>query len=439
MNNSIWAETSDAPEFKALQADAKTDVLIIVGGIAGILIAYMLQEAGVEYMLVEADRICQGITRNTTAKITVQHGLIYDKLIREFGTESAQMYLKANLKALEKYRELCREIDCDFENKDSFVYATATLQNIERELEALEKIGFAAEFSDSLPLPIATVGAVRFRNQAQFHPLKFLYSLSENLNIYEHTKVLAFEQNKAITNGGTISAKKIIVATHFPFLNKHGGYFLKLYQSRSYVIALKGAQNARGMYIGESGKGLSFRNYRDLLLLGGGGNRTGKNGGGWDELHAFAAKQYPDSNEVCRWATQDCMTLDGIPYIGQYSKKTPNLYVATGFNKWGMTSAMVSAMLLSDMVLNKKNEYADVFSPSRRILRSQLAVNADEAVMNLVTPTIPRCPHMGCALKYNKAEHSWDCPCHGSRFAADGKLLDNPATDDKKGKTKHLK
>ena len=432
MINSIWPEASNAPKFQALKTDAKTDVLIIGGGIAGILCAYMLKQAGTEYMLVEADRICQGITRNTTAKITAQHGLIYDKLLRKYGVEAARMYLEANLTAVEKYRELCSQIDCDFEKKDSFVYAADTLRKIENELAALEKIGFAAEFARDLPLPISAVGAAKFRNQAQFHPLKFLYALAENLNIYEHTKVLAIGRNEVITSGGRISAEKTIVATHFPFLNKHGSYFFKLYQSRSYVIALEAAQNVDGMYIDESGKGLSFRNYKDLLLLGGGSCRTGKKGG-WQVLNEFAKKQYPDAKEVCRWATQDCMSLDGMPYIGQYSKNTPNLYAATGFNKWGMSSAMVSAMLLSDLVLGKKNEYAELFSPSRTVLTPQLAVNAAEAVINLITPTAPRCPHMGCALKYNKAEHSWDCPCHGSRFTETGELLDNPATGDKRG------
>ena len=431
MESSIWVETSRAPEFDALKTDAKTDVLVIGGGIAGILCAYMLERAGVEYMLVEADRICQGITRNTTAKITAQHGLIYNKLLHEFGVEAARMYLEANLAAVEKYREMCREIDCDFEEKDSFVYSTDKPQKIENELEALEKIGFAAELSRDLPIPISTVGAVKFRNQAQFNPLKFLYAVAAGLNIREHTKVLGFGRNEVITNRGKISAEKTIVATHFPLLNKHGSYFLKLYQQRSYVIALKAAPDVNGMYIDESGKGLSFRNYKDLMFIGGGNHRTGKKGSGWRELDEFARKQYPDSKEVCRWATQDCMSLDGVPYIGQYSNSTPNLYVATGFNKWGMSSAMVSAMLLSDMALGRKNEYAKVFSPSRTVLRPQLAVNAAEAVVNLITPTAPRCPHMGCALKYNKSEHSWDCPCHGSRFAEDGTLLDNPATGDK--------
>ena len=213
-------------------------------------------------------------------------------------------------------------------------------------------------------------------------------------------------------------------------INKHGSYFLKLYQHRSYVIALKNAAALNGMYVDESDKGLSFRQYGDLLLLGGGGHRTGKQGGCWQELERFAKKCYPHSEIVEKWATQDCMTLDSIPYIGQYSASAPNTYVVTGFNKWGMTNAMAAADILCDLLRGKKNRYAEVFSPSRSMLHPQLAVNTFESAVGLLTPTSPRCPHLGCALKYNKAEHSWDCPCHGSRFTESGELIDNPATDD---------
>ena len=167
-----------------------------------------------------------------------------------------------------------------------------------------------------------------------------------------------------------------------------------------------------------------------MLLLGGGGHRTGKNGGNWSVLEQFAAKYLPDSHEVCRWATQDCMTLDGIPYIGQYSKRTPDFYVATGFNKWGMTSSMAAAKILTDMVMGKNTPYAEVFSPSRSILHPQLLINAYEAMVNLLTISDKCCPHMGCALKWNPQEQSWDCPCHGSRFTHQGKLIDNPSTGD---------
>ena len=420
------------PGFEELKGDMKTDVLIIGGGMAGILCAYLLQQAGIPYVLAEARTICSGVTKNTTAKITSQHGLIYHQLIRRFGLEKARQYWEANEAALLKYRQLCREIDCDFEEKTSYVYSLNDRLKIEKELLALEKLGGCGEFAQQLPLPFPVAGAVKYPNQAQFHPLKFISALSKGLHVYEHTAVRQLAGTTAFTDHGKITAKKIIVATHFPFLNTHGSYFLKMYQHRSYVLALEHAQDVDGMYVDEAQKGMSFRNYKNLLFIGGGDHRTGKRGGNWKELREFAQRYYPNAAEKYRWAAQDCMTLDGVPYIGMYSANTPDLYVATGFNKWGMTSAMVSAMILCDLIQGKPNPYQDLFSPSRTMLRPQLAVNAFEAVVNLLTPSAKRCPHMGCALKWNPWEHTWDCPCHGSRFTEDGRLIDNPATGDLK-------
>lgn len=425
---SLWEQTWEQVGFPALDGDRNTDVLIIGGGMAGILCAYQLHGAGVPYVLVEAETVCSGITKNTTAKITSQHGLIYDKLISKFGIERARQYLAANQKALQTYRELCRGMDCGFEEKAAYTYSLSDRRKTERELRALEKLGFPAEFTDKLPLPFPIAGAVRFPHQAQFHPLKFVSGLVKGLHIYEHTRVRELIGATAVTNHGRIYAKKIVVTTHFPFLNKHGSYFLKLYQHRSYVIALQNAPDVNGMYLDEAQAGMSFRNYENLLLVGGGDHRTGKKGGGWRELRDFAQQHYPQAEERSHWATQDCMSLDGVPYIGRYSASTRDLYVATGFNKWGMTASMVSAMILSDLVQEKENPYEEVFSPSRSILHPQLAVNGVEAVVSLLTPAPRRCPHLGCALKWNPIEHTWDCPCHGSRFTRDGKRIDSPAT-----------
>ncbi len=430
--DSIWTKTAQLPSFESLRGNIKTDVLIIGGGLAGLLCAYRLAKDGINYALVEADTICSGITKNTTAKITSQHGLIFDTLLRSMGIERTQLYLAANQNALQQYQHLCQDIACGFEEQDAFVYALDDRQKLDRELEALHKLHFNASLETELPLPFPAAGAVRFPRQAQFHPLEFVSVLAKGLNIYEHTKVRHLMPGKAITSGGTITAAKIIVATHFPMLNKHGGYFIKLYQHRSYVLALQNVLPVDGMYVDENDKGLSFRRYHDILLLGGGGHRSGKQGGSWRELEHFAKQHYPQAEIIARWATQDCMTLDHVPYIGQYAKNTPPLFVATGFNKWGMTSSMAAADILADLVQGKENPYASVFNPCRSILHPQLFLNAAESTLNLLTPTAPRCPHMGCALKYNKAEHSWDCPCHGSRFAEDGTLIDNPATDDKK-------
>ncbi len=424
---SIWEQTARLPQFDALTGGVQTDVLIIGGGMAGILCAYFLEQAGVDYLLLEADRICGGVTGNTTAKITSQHGLIYSRLAREFGLEAARLYLEANEAALARYRSLCREIDCDFQEQDAYVYSLGRRDKLENEVAVLEQLGVPARLVSDLPLPIPAAGAVRFPGQAQFHPLRFIAAIARGLRIHEHTKVLSLRDGEAVTSGGTVRAGKVVAATHFPLLNRHGSYFLKLCQHRSYVLALRGAPELEGMYVDEAEDGLSLRSYHGLLLLGGGGHRTGKKGGGWAELSAVAQRAYPNAREAARWATQDCMSLDGVPYIGQYSARTPGLFVAAGFNKWGMTSSMAAAMLLADLVRGRDNPYAALFSPSRSILRPQLAANALEAAANLLTPTVPRCPHMGCALKYNRQEHSWDCPCHGSRFAQDGRLLDNPA------------
>lgn len=427
---SVWLENLNIKKFPKLDGDKKTDVLIIGGGIAGILCAYFMHKQGVDYILTEAKTIGMGISKNTTAKITFQHSLIYDNLIKQFGHNYASQYLEANKKALKIYKDLCKDIDCDFEEKPAFTYSCDNIEKLENEIKALLKLHYKAEFISEVPIPVKTVGAIKFDNQAQFNPMKFIAKLSESLNIYENTFVKKVDANTAFTDHGNISAKKIIIATHFPFINSHGAYFLKMYQHRSYVIALKNAQKLDGMYVDESQSGMSFRNYKDLLLIGGSDHRTGKKGGGYKELRDFAKENYKSAHERYCWATQDCMTLDSVPYIGSYSKNTKDLLVATGFNKWGMTSSMVCAMILSDIILEKENNYSDIFNPSRSTLKPQLFVNLGETLKSFSTPTIKRCPHLGCALKYNEEENSWDCPCHGSRFDENGKLIDNPAMRD---------
>ncbi len=429
---SIWQDDAPRVSFESFEGDKKTDVLIIGAGIAGILCAYKLKNAGVDCLVLEAANICGGITKNTTAKITLQHGLIYDKMIRRIGEDKARLYIEAQSRACEEYAALCENTDCDYEARDNFVYSLGDRKKIEKEIAALERLGVKAEFSEAEELPFSVAGAVRVGRQAQFHPLKFLYSVAKDLPIFENSKVTEFLPEMAITERGKIRYKKLIIATHFPILNKHGLYPLKLYQHRSYVLALKAAQKVNGMYVDEADTGMSFRSYGELLLLGGGGHRTGKSGGCWQELEAFAKKHYKNAEVVRKWATQDTVSLDDAPYIGRYSRSTPEVFVATGFNKWGMTNAMVSADVLCNLVQDKPDPYAKIFSPSRSVFRPQLAINAFESALGLLTPTAPRCPHLGCALKYNRAEHSWDCPCHGSRFTEQGELIDNPATDDKR-------
>ena len=432
MEKSLWHNEIKLPSFHSLKGDIKTDVLIVGGGLCGLLCAYYLKKAGIDCIVAESNKIASGTSGNTTAKITSLHGAIYGDLIEKSGIETAQKYFDINQQAIKEYEKIAKSADCDFKESTAYTYSLNDSEKIEKEYNALLKLGAPIKPDSKISLPFKVSAIVGLQGQAEFNPLKFIKYIAEGLDIYENTRILEVNDNVAYYSGGKIMAEKIIIATHFPFINKHGFYFLKQYQYRSYVIALENAPNVGGMYVDEADGGLSFRNYGNFLLLGGCGARTGKPCGNWTKLTEYKEKYYPNSKEKYRWATQDCMSLDKIPFIGKYSAKKPDLLVATGFNKWGMTSSMVSAMILTDMIKGTKNEYADIFDPSRTILKPQLAINCFETLANYIIPTTKRCPHLGCALKWNKYERSWDCSCHGSRFEKQGKLINNPANKDMK-------
>ena len=424
---SIWFDGVKAPDFPKLRGDLRCDTLIIGGGITGIMCAEVLARSGVDYAVVTAGKICDGTTSHTTGKVTVQHGLLYDKLIKRRGLEIAEGYIFAAEEAQSHIFRMSEDIDCDFKVADSYVYTRANRTLLENECRAYERLGRRAELTNTAELPISTAGAVVVKNQGYFNPLKFLYTVARNLNIYEDTRVTKIEDGCVLYDRGRITAENIIVATHFPILNKLGGYFIKLYQDRSYVLALSGAGHISGMYVDGEHGGFSFRPYGGTLLLGGGAHRTGGSGGGFSVLENFAQKHYTGAEITHRWAAEDCITLDDAPYIGKYSRRRNRLFVATGFNKWGMTSSVAAAKLLADAVLEKQNDLLRVFSPVRGIVYPRLFSNLFHSAWGLVRPTVPRCTHLGCALKYNRWEHSWDCPCHGSRFSGEGEILDGPA------------
>ena len=473
---SVWSESCKFRKREALNKDIKTDVLVIGAGIAGILTAYMLKQKGREVVLIDAAEIASGNTKNTTAKITSQHDLIYSKLITEFGEEKARQYAKANELAIKKYKEIIEDkrIECDFEEKPAYVYSLNEVDVLKEEVEAAKNLGIDAEFVQEVNLPFKIKGAVKFNNQAQFNPLKFLKGISNELVIYENTRALEIKENLVVTSGGNITANNIVVATHYPIMNAPGYYFMKMHQERSYVLALENTSEIDGMYIDLNKEGYSFRTYNNLLLLGGISHRTGENeeGGSYDELRKVAKKLYPKAKEKYYWSAQDCMTIDGIPYIGRYSSETPNIYVATGFNKWGMTSSMVSAMIISDMILEKENDFSEIFSPRRFDLSlsiNNIANDLIETAKNFIAQkvSIPsseiehiknghggiieyngekvgvyknkegkeffvstKCTHLGCQLSWNADELTWDFPCHGSRFDYKGRLIGSPATKD---------
>lgn len=425
---SIWENNANDKKSKGkkLQGNINTDILIIGGGIAGILCANRLKNAGVDCILVEKEGVLQGVTCNTTAKITAQHGLIYDKLQKMYGMEKAQQYFHINKKALKEYWRMAEKIPCDIESKTAYVYTLQNRKKLEKEAEIYEQLHIPYIWQEHTPLPMKVCGVLGMKGQAQFNPLKLLENLTTDLIVYENTEVLDIQNKKAYTDHGIIEAEQIVLATHFPMINIPGGYFVKMYQNRSYALALEEGEQVNGMYIDEKKDGLSFRNYKNYLILGGGGHKTGTKGGGFQKLEQFASQKYPNKKISFVWATQDCMSLDGIPYIGYHSRSRKNVLVATGFNKWGMTGAMSSAIVLEQLITKGKSEYEELFSPKRSMLHPQILINLGSAIGNIVRPG-KRCTHMGCALRWNTQERTWDCPYHGSKFAENGKVLENPA------------
>lgn len=412
-----------------LEGDVRADVLVIGGGMAGVLSAYLLTQAGCRCVLAEKDRAGGSVTANTTAKVTAQHGLVYDKLVKQEGPDRARQYFEANQAAVEGLRQLAASVPCDFEERTAYVYAEQSAAALERERNAYERLGIPHHELASAPVPLPNKGALGMERQAQFNPLKLLYGLLPSIDVYEHAFVTGVEGNTARTDRGSITADYIVYATHYPLVNVPGLYFMKEHQMRSYVIALEGAPLTDGMLISDGG-GFSFRTYEDFLLVGGGGHRTGKGPGseeGYRAIRTFADAAYPGCVECCAWATQDCMSLDGMPYIGVHRRENPRWYVATGFSKWGMTGSYVAAKAIADLIATGESPVEDLFFPQRSMLNVALFSNLGTSTANLVKPG-KRCSHMGCSLERNDVEDSWDCPCHGSRFDADGNVLDGPAT-----------
>lgn len=449
---SIWTRGTGMKKRRILSGDKRIHTAVIGGGLAGILTAYRLQKQGVPVIVLEANEIGSGQTKDTTAKITSQHNLMYDRLLQSFGEKLAGQYARANEKAINDYERIIKEeqISCQFTRCPSYLYSCRKTDVLKKEAEAAKKLGIYAAYEEDCELPFPVTGVTRFDNQARFHPLEFVKALSEKIAVYENTKVLRVKDHKIETEQGTVTAEKIVFATHYPFMNMPGYYFARMYQERSYVLALKNTMKLEGMYLGIDADGLSFRPQDDILLLGGGSHRTGGNreGGRYQMLRDRAVNLWPDCREIAHWSAQDCMTLDGIPYIGQFASKTPDWYVAAGFGKWGMTSSMVSARIIADTIVGRSCHNADIFSPERKITAKAVgkfflhSLHTASGLGKRLLPAkkrktgdgqhtvVRRCPHMGCRLEWNPEEKTYECPCHGSRFNKNGELLDNPAQAD---------
>ncbi|QAV25559.1 FAD-dependent oxidoreductase [Neobacillus thermocopriae] len=489
-SQSYWIQSTTVPSFSTLAQSLHVDVAIIGGGITGITTAYLLAREGVRVAVVEANRLCHGTTGHTTAKITAQHDLIYHKLISHVGEENARKYYEANEKALHAIIHIVKENDirCDLSIEDACVYTTeeTKLHALEAEWKAYETLGIDGAYVDELPLPFSVQGAVMMRKQAQFHPLHYVKTLIElavkhGASFYEQTVAVDIEPTTQpvvkMKNGATMTCDTVIICTHFPFFDP-SFYFARLHAERSYVIAVESHERLQGMYLSVNEPKRSLRyamlNNRPLLLIGGESHKVGQGTNmmqHYEALQSFCNHTFGLSNVLYRWSAQDLVTLDHLPYIGPVRASHPNVLVATGYRKWGMTTSTVAAHLLTDLTLQKENSYAHLFTPSRFIahpslqnfvtegidvakhfligkleyaLRTPRHISKGEgAVVNVngkragayrdeqgtlyVVDTT--CTHMGCELEWNNSERSWDCPCHGSRFCFTGKVLEGPAIE----------
>ena len=446
------------PARKELQDEISVDIAVIGAGMAGILTAYLLQEQGLSVAVLELREAGSGMTKNTSAKITSQHGLIYHKLIADKGEEYARKYGEANEQAVRMYQELVDrlKIECDFERRPNYIYSRKNEESIRQEVKAAKKLGLPAQYIAETSLPFPVRAAVRFENQAQFHPLRFLDGVAEKLTVYEHTGVTELYDNGVlVTERGRVNAKSVIIATHYPFINIPGFYFLKLHQERSYLSAVGHCDSLKygrldGMYLDAEPQGFSLRNYKDYLIFGCGNHRTGKYKpeDEYTRLRRELRHWYPEGGIQYIWSNQDCMTPDAVPYIGKYSARTPKFYVAAGFNQWGMTGSMVSAILIRDLIIGKKNRYQMVFHPRRLMLSGSTKLLKDAGVntigllseyMKLPHDKLKdigigkagvinqdgqrigvyreseekyyfistKCPHLGCSLEWNQNELTW--------------------------------
>lgn len=482
-----WRVNVGLPNFTSLDANITTDVTIVGGGITGITAGYLLSLAGVKVTIIDAGRILNGTTGHTTAKITAQHGIIYDELINHFGEEQAKMYYQANdtARAFIKNTIQTLNIQCEYEEHDAFIYTNSDneLNKLEKEAKAYEKLQISGKLVETMPLlSLPMKKAIVMSSQAQFHPIKYLLPLVEKIienggEIYERTTAVEVETGvnpKVITrNGFSITSDHVIAASHYPFYDGGGFYFTRMYAERSYILAVK--QNAAypgGMYISSETPKRSVRSQGDLLLLGGESHKTGHGINTMEHYEALASfgENVLGVTEIeHRWSAQDLYTLDKVPYIGHITSNKENIYIASGYRKWGMTSGTAAALILSDLVAKGTHPYKELFTPSRfkadPSVKKFIEHNADVATqlvkgkvdiihkhpeevksgegshvnvngkkcgayrdndgqLHIVDTT---CTHMGCEAEWNEGDKSWDCPCHGSRFSIDGTVLEGPA------------
>ena len=491
-DDSLWLTTTPSTNYAPLDGDHRVDAVVVGGGIAGLSTAIALKDAGRSVAVVEAGRIVEGTTGHTTAKLTAQHGLIYDYLESRFGTERARQYAEANQAGIEEVASRVDRlgIDCDFRRRPAYTYTESIedLEAIHREVDTARRLGLPASYTESVGLPFDVEGAVRFDEQAEFHPRKFLLAIAAAIHgdgcaVYEQTRALDVDRGATVrveTDRGEIRADDVVVASHFPFFDR-AGYFARMHPWRSYLLAVRiDEPPPNGMYYSRNSPPETIRSHPtddgELLIVGGQKHRPGT--GSDPSVHyrrceAYARQRFSVGSIEHRWATHDYTTVDRVPFVGKIGPRATNVYVATGFGGWGLAAGTVAGSILADLIRGRENPWAELFDPQRitprasartfltensrtglRMVadRTKQLLSRDEDGPDPGEATVSRqdgepvaryrdddgelhavsaiCPHMGCVVDWNDAERTWDCPCHGSRFSYEGAVIRGPAMED---------
>lgn len=472
---SVWKK--EVPPFAHGQEGAlprRTEVAIVGGGLVGVLTALYLKENGIDSVVLEAGEAPGvGQSGRTTGKITCQHGLKYAALIRDKGESAARTWASACQGAIHAYEGIVGRLglSCDLELLPALLYTQKNDGALEREASAARRCGIAAELRRRTDLPFDVSLALSYPRQAQLQPYKFLLGVASRVRVFCGVRVTAIKGRHLLTEeGDEIEAQRVVLACHYPIGLLPSTAFTRLWQSTSYVLALGGVKPLAGMYYGIDRDGLSLRSHGSTLLLTGMSHRTGEeHPPAFEALEGRAREYFPEGHVVTRWAAQDCMSEDGLPLVGPASPLTPHHYIATGFSKWGMTGAMLAAQMIAGDIVGAPHFAAPLCSPARFTLSRlratarqvgetargwgrrlfevpaelshELAPGEGEIALSGGIKVAhsrdeqgeehilrPYCTHMGCQLNYNPDTLSWDCPCHGSRFSEEGKVLDAPAT-----------
>ena len=475
MVRSLWFQDAARPARAPLDRDLTVDVAVLGAGIVGLTTALLLERQGARVAVLEARRVGAGASGYNTAKLSSLQGLTYRRLARSLGSDAARTYGAANEAGIARVFELADElgIDCDLRRKPNYTYTESgtDLDQLRGEADIARELGLPASFVEELDLPFPVAGAVRFDDQAEFHPVRYLDGIAAALSgpLHEGTMATRVHGGRVRTAvGPTLTAEHVVVATHLPFLDR-GLYFARCHPERSYVIAGRTREPPAGMYLSTEQPAHSIRAHGEWLLVGGESHKTGQADAAerYARLEAWARGHFGIEPEL-RWATQDQMPVDGVPYVGRHDPLSRGVWVATGFRKWGLAMGTAAAELLAAQIAGREHEWAPLFDPQRlrpkagaasfvkenlnvalrflgdRVVKrgrgdeiapgegrivgeglGQRAAYRDEnGTLHLLSA---RCTHLGCIVNWNSAERSWDCPCHGSRFAATGNVIEGPA------------